>query len=566
MLTHIHIWNFAIVESLDLELESGLSVLTGETGAGKSILLNALNLALGDRADSGVIRHGADKAEISVTFSTRTAPAAEAWLQERELDSAEECIIRRVVSASGPSRAFINGKPAPASDLRELGEMLVDLHGQHEHQSLLKREAQRQLLDDFAGHGPLLAELAESFQQWRTLENELIGLRQAASERNDRLELLRYQVQELENLALGEDELPRLEAEHRRLANASQLLETGQRLLHRLEGDDPATADSLLGQCNHDLRDMREADPALSDIAELLESATIQIHEAGSELRHYLDGLEQDPERLLEVEQRLATLQDLSRKHHCSPEELPALLPRLQQELASLEGAEVRADTISQEVAAALAQYHKLAGKLGRGRHNAAKRLGQTVTERMQTLGMEGGSFQVAIQALDADIPTPTGMERVEFVVSANPGQPLKPLAKVASGGELSRISLAIQVITAQNSRIPTLIFDEVDVGIGGRVAEIVGQLLRSLADHRQVICVTHLPQVAALGTHHLQVSKRSDTDTTISEIQTLSMDQRVDELARMLGGIEITDQTLSHAREMMERASGTRTANAAKG
>ena len=555
MLTHIHIWNFAIVERLDLPLEGGLTVLTGETGAGKSILLDALGLALGDRADTGVIRHGAEKAEISVTFSTHDAPEAEAWLQAHELDSAGECIIRRVIAANGPSKAFINGKPAPAASLRELGEMLVDLHGQHEHQSLLRREAQRQLLDDFADHGSLLGELAEAFSDWRDKQAELDRLRQAASERDDRLELLRYQVRELEELNLAEGELAELEAEHRRLANASSLLETGQRVLMTLDGDDPACAASLLATGLHDVGEMRETDAQLAGVVDLLDSAVIQAREAASELRHYLDGLELDPERLAWLEQRLAAITDLARKHHCAPEELPALLPRLQAELAELEQAEVRAGNLQAEVDAALAAYRKLAEKLGKGRRRAAKKLGEAVTESMQTLGMEGGRFEVAVEPLESDTPVATGLERIEFRVSANPGQPVRPLAKVASGGELSRISLAIQVITAQDSRIPTLIFDEVDVGIGGRVAEIVGQLLRTLGEQRQVICVTHLPQVAALGHHHLQVSKTAEQDRTHSRIQILDTEERVDELARMLGGIEITEQTLSHAREMIERA-----------
>ncbi len=555
MLTHIHIWNFAIVEGLDLPLENGLTVLTGETGAGKSILLDALGLALGDRADSSVIRHGAEKAEISVTFSTHDAPEAEAWLREHELDSAGECIIRRVIAAGGPSKAFINGKPAAAASLRELGEMLVDLHGQHEHQSLLRQEAQRQLLDDFAGHGGLLAELADAWRRWREKQSELERLRQAASERDDRLELLRYQVQELEELGLAEGELAELEAEHRRLANASGLLETGQRVLQTLDGDDPACAGNLLAAALHDVGEMSATDPALAGVTELLDSAVIQSREAASELRRYLDGLELDPERLAWLEQRLATIQDLARKHHCEPEALPALLPRLQAELAELEQAEVRAGNLQAEVDAALDAYHRLAQKLGKSRRSAARKLGKAVTESMQTLGMEGGRFEVSVTPLEPQAPAATGLERIAFMVSANPGQPLKPLAKVASGGELSRISLAIQVITARDSRIPTLIFDEVDVGIGGRVAEIVGQLLRTLGEQRQVICVTHLPQVAALGHHHLQVSKTADRNQTHSHIAILDADARVDELARMLGGIEITEQTLSHAREMIERA-----------
>lgn len=555
MLTHIHIWNFAIVEQLDIELESGLTVLTGETGAGKSILLDALNLALGDRADTGVIRHGAEKAEISVTFQTDDQSEAEVWLKENEMASENECIIRRVISKTGPSRAFINGKPAPIQTLRELGEMLVDLHGQHEHQSLLRREAQRDLLDAFAHNTELLDDVSQSFNHWKQCQLELLQLSQAKTEREDRLELLRYQVQELETLNLEVNELPELESEHKRLANASQILETGESLLNRLDADGPVGVNNQLQQSCTDIQRLTTSDPALSGVAELLESAAIQVSEASGDLRHYLDALELDPERLEWLEQRLGMIQDLSRKHGVKPEDLVNVLPALNKELKQLESAEIRADQIQQDVEKSLEIYNRTAAKLSKRRAKAAKELGETVTESMQTLGMDGGRFSIALEAMDSTTPLQQGMERVEFLVSANPGQPLKPLTKVASGGELSRISLAIQVITAENSRIPTLIFDEVDVGIGGKVAEIVGHLLRTLTDHRQVICVTHLPQVAALGHHHLQVSKTSDTDTTISQINSLKEEQRVEELARMLGGIEITEHTLSHAREMIKRA-----------
>jgi len=557
MLTHIHVWNFAIVEQLDLEVEQGLTVLTGETGAGKSILLDALNLALGDRADSNVIRYGADKAEISVTFQTVEGSEAETWLKANEMDSANECIIRRIINAKGGSRAFINGKPVPVQSLKELGEMLVDLHGQHEHQSLMRREAQQQLLDDYAGHGKLASQVSEVWQTWRDHQDELAQLHQASADRDARLELLRYQVDELQALSLGTEELPALETEHRRLANANRLLQSGEQILQQLQNEPQAGLGEQLQHCTSELQQLAESDPALNSVAEMLETAGIQVQEASGELRHYLDGLDLDPQRLENVDQRLSSVQELSRKHRVRPEELAALLPELGHELADLEQAGIRAGNLQQKLDDALQRYHSLAGKLSRSRTKAAKTLGKAVSDSMQTLGMEGGRFEVALESLPNNKPTAQGMEHVAFVVSANPGQPLKPLARVVSGGELSRISLAIQVITAQNSRIPTLIFDEVDVGIGGRVAEIVGHQLRTLTEHRQVLCVTHLPQVAALGHHHLQVSKQSDTktETTLSQIQTLAVDQRVEELARMLGGIEITEQTLSHAREMMERA-----------
>ncbi len=554
MLTHIHIWNFAIVEKLDLAMDPDLTVFTGETGAGKSILLDALSLALGDRADSAVIRHGADKAEISVTFSTADAPQAEAWLAERELASENECIIRRTISSNGPSKAFINGKPSPIQSLRELGEMLVDLHGQHEHQSLLKRDIQRQLLDDYAGHQPLLQQLREVYQRWQQHKSELDSLRQASSERDARLDLLRFQVNELDTLALAENEPQELEQEHKRLANASQLLETSERVSQLLQDNEETNASQLLSQCSSELQQLADTDTRLGTVAELLDSALIQVREAGSELRHYLDALELDPGRLSWVEQRLSEIHALARKHHVAVEELPDVLPQLQQQLESLEHADVQLGQLQQSLDEAENEYRQLAQQLSEGRQQAAARLGEQVTQSMQTLGMEGGRFDVQLAPREEGF-SPNGQERVEFIVSANPGQPLRPLSRVASGGELSRISLAIQVITAQDTRIPTLIFDEVDVGIGGRVAEIVGLQLRELAAHRQVLCVTHLPQVAALGQHHFQVSKRAASDVTISEIVELSPEQRVDEVARMLGGIEITDQTLSHAREMIDRA-----------
>lgn len=555
MLNHIHIWNFAIVESLDLALEEGLTVLTGETGAGKSILLNALGLALGDRADSDVVRHGADKAEVSVSFDTRDNPAAEAWLQEHELESDNECIIRRTISIKGPSKAFINGKPVPVTLLRELGEMLVDLHGQHEHQSLLKRDSQGQLVDIFADNGNLLKEVAWAFKQWQGLLTEFRRLSQAKSDRDARLDLLRYQVQELEALGLTEGETEQLELEHKRLSNASHLLSTTERLLQQLSDSDDYAVSQALIRCQSDLQSLQALDPSLRNIGEMLDSATIQITEAASELRHYLSELELDPEQLGQIEQRLTDIHGLSRKHRVDQEQLVSLLPELQTELKELEEADVRIEKIEADIGQAEQHYHQLAGKLTKQRQQAAIHLSNHITDAMQELSMSGGQFEVRLEALPKDAPTANGLERIEFLVSANPGQPLKPLTRVASGGEISRISLAIQVCATQAALIPTLVFDEVDVGIGGRVAEIVGQRLRKLAGNRQVLCVTHLPQVAALGHHHLQVSKHIDGNLTITRIQPLQTEQRVDELARMLGGLEITEQTLSHAREMIERA-----------
>jgi len=555
MLSHIHVRNFAIVTQLELDFGPGLTVLTGETGAGKSILLDALGLALGDRAASELIRHGEDRAEISVSFDVTDVPEAKAWLAERELDADGECIIRRTINRNGPSKAYVNGQPSPVQALRELGEMLVDLHGQHEHQSLLKRDVQRQLLDDYAGHGELLARLGEVYREWKTQREELDRLSGAKADREARLDLLRFQVEELEALDLGADELTQLDHEHARLANASRLVEGGQRALDALYEADDASVSSLLGHCSSELEELARLDTDLDAVTQLLSEAGIQVREAVSELRHYLDRLEMDPQRLTWLEQRLAAIHELARKHRVGPQELPGLLPRLSEELSELEDADIRLERLEADIARLADQYRELAGRLSAGRKKAAARLAKAVTERMQELGMEGGRFDITLEPQPEGRFSAQGLERIEYIVSANPGQPLKPLSKVASGGELSRIGLAILVITAQNARIPTLVFDEVDVGIGGRVAEIVGLQLRSLGGARQVVCVTHLPQVAALGHHHLQVSKESAKETTVTRIIPLSEQERIDEVARMLGGIEITQQTLSHAREMIERA-----------
>jgi len=552
MLTHIHIWNFAIVEALDIELESGLSVLTGETGAGKSILLDALGLALGDRADSTVIRHGESRAEISVTFDTRQASNAETWLKKHELDSEHECIIRRTVNEKGPSKAFINGKPATVQQLRELAEMLVDLHGQHEHQSLMKLDVQQQLLDDYAKHSDLVNKVSAAFKEWNKLNTEFKKLSSAKNEQDHRLDLLKYQVNELEALNLQQDESKNLDIEYKRLSNASQLLQTTEQTLQALEDNDKGSMSQQLSQFTSELQMLGKTDNKLNDIANLLDNAQIQINEASSELHQYVDSLELDPQRLSFLDERISTVHNLARKHQVNPDALPELFDNLQKELDSIENADGHLEKLQQDIAVTANNYQQAASALSKSRIKAAKTLSTKVSENMQELGMEGGAFEIALNSYTDDSFHANGNEQIEFLVSANPGSPAKSLSKVASGGEISRISLAIQVIAAESTRIPTLIFDEVDVGIGGRVAEIVGLKLKQLASHRQVICVTHLAQVAALGEHHLQVSKQSDTAATISQINYLDQAQRVKELARMMGGIEITQQTLSHAEEML--------------
>ena len=555
MLTRLHIRHFAIVEDLELAFGPGMTVLTGETGAGKSILLDALGLVLGDRADSAVVRPGAKRAEITAEFDVSNLEGVAAWLAERELDADGECLVRRTVNAEGGSRGYVNGQPMPVQALRELGEQLVDIHGQHAHQSLLKRAVQRQFLDDFADHGPLLEETAGAYRRWRELQDEYERLAGAAEDRGARRDLLQYQVAELKALELGPGEVAELEAEHQRLANASRLLEGAQRAAAVLSEGEEQTVSHLLAQTLSDLQDLAELDPRLQTAAQLLGEAEIQVREAGSELRHYVADLELDPERLEHLESRLATLQDLARKHQVRPEELPERLETLAAELAELEGADDRLEGLEGEIRETEAVYLKKAEALSEGRRNAAAALAERVSANMQGLGMPEGRFEVQVDRSDDAAYGPHGLDRVEFLVSANAGQPAGPLNKVASGGELSRISLALQVIAADRARIPTLIFDEVDVGVGGGVAEMVGRQLRALGVGAQVLCVTHQPQVAALGHQHLAVSKETADGETRAEVNPLADRARQEEVARMLGGMEITDQTRSHARELLEKA-----------
>jgi DNA repair protein RecN (Recombination protein N) len=553
MLTQLRIRDFAIVEELELEQAAGLTAVTGETGAGKSILVDAIGLLLGDRADSGVIRHGAERADLSVLFDLDALPSARAWLVERDLDRDRECHLRRVVASNGRSRSYINGVPQPVQALRELGERLVDIHGQHEHQSLLRRETQRQLLDDYAGHQALVAELDAHYQTWSRLRRELRELRQAASERDARLDILRYHLRELAALDLAEGEVAELESEQRRLANSSQLLDTGQRLLGWLtENDEDAIADRL-GQSLRELDALSRLDARLAPVGEMLGAALIQVQEASGELRGYVQDLDLDPEHLTRVEQRLAAAHQLARKHRVTAEELPPLRARFEAERDRLEHSETRLEELQQAVRDARATYQAGADRLTERRTAAARELGERVSAALVGLGMPGGRFGIVLERLDK--PTPAGLETVEFQVSANPGQPLRPLAKVASGGELSRISLAIQVIAARATRIPTLIFDEVDSGIGGGVAEVVGRQLRTLGGSRQVLCVTHLPQVAAQAHQQIKVEKQTDGETTHTQVLPLDGNERITEIARMLGGLELTENTLVHAREMVEKA-----------
>ena len=553
MLTRLTIRNLVIVRELDLAFADGMTALTGETGAGKSILIDALGLALGGKADAQLVRSGAEKAEVSADFDIGGLATVSEWLAANDLDADGECLLRRVVAANGRSRAYVNGSPVPVKLLAELGEHLVDIHGQHAHQSLMRPAAQRELLDAYAGLQPTVATVAGLYRDWQALRAQRDALAAATADRANRLDYLRFQIDELEQLPLAPAAIEDIDQEHGRLSHAERLASDSAAVLAMLDEADPSLAQAV-SRAAETIRALARYDAALGEVAEMLDGAAIQIDEAASALRHYQDRLEPDPGRLAELDAQLARLHDAARKHQCQPAELADLLQRLRDEADQLADADNRLDGLDAGLAAAADAYRDAAQRLSKARAKAAGRLSRTVTDSMQTLGMKGGRFEARCET-PPDSPAAHGIDRVGFDVSANPGQPPAPLARVASGGELSRISLAIQVATAGCGSIPSLIFDEVDVGIGGATAEIVGQLLRRLGGERQVLCVTHLPQVAAQAHRQMRVHKLSDGRTTETRIDRLDVAARVDEIARMLGGVDITEQTRRHAEEMIDRA-----------
>jgi DNA repair protein RecN (Recombination protein N) len=552
VLTRITIRNLVIVRELDLALGAGMSALTGETGAGKSILVDALSLALGAKADSGMIRGGADKADITAAFDLADHPDAAAWLAQHDLDADDECLLRRVLVRSGRSRAYVNGSPVTQALLAELGALLVAIHGQHAHQALLRPAAQRELIDGFGALQAQVAAVAEHYRHWRAAREQRDALREARADRANRLDYLQFQVGELEDLPLAPDTIAEIDAERDRLSHAERLLGDSAQLLALLDDSEPSLTQSL-GRAATMVRDLCQYDAALVEVADLLDNALIQVEEASGALRHYQDRVELDPERLAQLDDQVSRLHEVARKHHCRADELAGLLADLQREMETLQHADDRLHALEREVETRASAYRKAADTLSAARREAAARLAQTVTDSMQTLGMRGGAFSVRCEA--GKQPTAHGSDEITFDVAANPGQAPAPLARVASGGELSRISLAIQVATAGCGTVPTLIFDEVDVGIGGATAEIVGQLLRRLGGERQVLCVTHLAQVAAQAHGQLRVHKLSDGATTETRIDALDAANRIDEIARMLGGVDITEQTRAHAAEMIGRA-----------
>jgi len=544
MLRALHINDFVIVDQTEVEFGPGFTVFSGETGAGKSILIDALALALGERADASVLREGASRAEVSAVFDV--PPALLDWLAERELDT-DSLVLRRVIDTQGRSRGYINGVPATLTQLRELGEHLVDIHGQHAHQSLLKTDSQRDMLDDHGDHGGLRRDTAQAWKAWRELARKLEAVERDAASLQQERERLQWQADELDRLALQDGEWDHLQAEHGRLAHAQSLIDGASQTIAALEEDDDA-AHARLAAASQRIGQLAAHDAALAPVSEALESARIALQEAVSALNSYLGRLELDPQRLGEVEGRLQAVFDTARKFRLQPEELVERHATLLAQLETLKEAE-DVQALRTKVEAAKAAYDAAAGKLGRARKKAAGSLSKAVTQAMQTLAMGGGRFEVALEAAD---PGVHGAEAIEFRVAGHAGTTPRPLAKVASGGELARISLALSVIASRAARVPTLIFDEVDTGIGGAVAEVVGRLLRELGSLHQVLCVTHLPQVAACGNTHLRVDKRQEKGAAISTVNQLDRGGRVDEIARMLGGIAITATTRKHAREMI--------------
>lgn len=558
MLAEINIRNFAIIDRLVVEFGRGMTVLSGETGAGKSILVDALNLVLGDRADGAAVREGADRTDISARFSLADAPAAAAWLADHELDGDDECVIRRVVAREGRSRGWINGTPMPVRELRALGETLVDIHGQHAHQSLLKRDAQRDLLDEYGEHASTLSAVAKTATQLKSTRAAIARIEQIDGAGDSRIDLLRYQAGELDTLALDANEYEALEVEHKRLASAERLIEDGQRALGLLYESEDGSATDRLGAAERLLGELAVIDSGFEAIANLVGSALIQAQEAADGLRRHVDNLDIDPQRFREVESRLGAIRDIARKHHVDPSELSTLADRLAAELQELEGAGEKLSQLKVAERAQATAFDEAAARLSKARTKAAKPLSNAITEIIRSLGMPEGEFSVRVRSEASDRISATGTDHIEFLIAANPGQSARPLDRVASGGELSRISLAIEVIAASRTRVPTLVFDEVDTGIGGGVAEIVGRQLRKLGVDGQSLCVTHLPQVAAQAQHHLHVAKQVKAGQTMTRISPLDTEDRIEELARMLGGVELTAQTRAHAADMIQRATAT--------
>ena len=554
MLTHLQIRDFAIVEAVELELTPGFTALTGETGAGKSILVDALLLAVGGRADSGAVRHGAERAEISAAFDVARNEAARAWLAEQSIEHEGDVHLRRIVGADGRSRAYINGQAVPVQSLRALGEHLLDVHGQLEFQSLSRRGYQRELLDDSGGLAGDRSAVRSAYLEWRALDEERIDFEQRGRDRDNRLDLLGHYVGELEALDPRTGEAAALADERKRIASLGRLAEGTRQVDELLAGDEGGAAGAL-ARSKSILKQLASLDATLAETESLVDEAQIACREAASGLRRYIDSLDADPARQEWVESRLAALEGVARKHRVETADLPDLRLRLADEYAALRESVTGLADLQRKIDAAAGRYESAAGRLSERRRDAARGIDGKVTALMQELGMKGGVFATRIDTAEPLARSEHGADDIEFLVSANPGQPPRPLAKTASGGELSRISLALQVATLNAAHLPCLVFDEVDAGVGGAVAEMVGRQLRALAASGQVMCVTHLPQVASQADRQVRVTKRNDRGATTTRLDVLGGEDRVEELARMLGGTSITDRAREHAREMLESA-----------
>ena len=555
MLTQLTINNFAIVRQLEIELAKGMSVITGETGAGKSIAIDALGLCLGQRIETSMVREGQERAEICATFFIEPTNPAYQWLQEQELqdpDNPSDCILRRVINADGRSKAFINSTPVSASQLKEIGQHLIHINGQHASQLLLKNDYQLQLVDTFAHHNDLLAQMREDYRVWKNLQTQVKNFQQKVAENEAKKQLLQYQVEELDEFALRPNEYLELEEDQRRLSNSEQLTQLSQSALQLLSENETVSIDSMLYRATQYIDELSELDPRYVSVQTMLNDALIQVQEATSEVQHLASHIEQDPMLLQEIEQRLGQALQLARKHNVKPEELVEWHQKLKAELTALLDFSESEERLILEEKAAFEKMQHTAKQLHESRCQAAEKLAQQVTDSIKGLAMENAEFFIEVNS-DLTKVAANGADNIVFTLRSNLGQQAQPLAKVASGGELSRISLAIQVLTSDQSAIPTLIFDEVDVGISGKTASVVGKLLRQLGDKCQVLCVTHLPQVACHGHHQFNVEKFTVDDKTETKMTALSQEERVPALARLLGGSEITDLALANAREMLD-------------
>ncbi len=556
MLTQLTVQNFAIVQFLELELHHGMTTITGETGAGKSIAIDALGLCLGERADANMVRMGTEKAEVNARFNLNDTPHASAWLKNNDLENnlsdEGECLLRRTISKEGRSRAYINGTPVSLSQLKSLGQLLVNIHGQHAHQSLLKNDIQLSVIDEYANHHDLLQKVKDSYQGWFFLNKQLKQQLLVIQEKQARKQLLEYQIEELEEFALAEDEFQSIEQEHKRLANSGVLLESCQISLNQLNEGEEVDSLSLLRKSISLLEPQMDNDPALTSIVSNLQEAVIQIEEASYELRHFSDNLELDPEQFQQLEDRMSAILSLARKHQVQPEFLYSFQQKLTKEYKQLNNSELQIEQLTHDLQQAESNYFKHARKLSQSRLRYSKELSKKITQSIQQLNMQEGQFYVSLTENEGKQLSPLGIDSIEFQVTTNAGQELQDLGKVASGGELSRIGLAIQVIISQRVSTPTLIFDEVDVGISGATAAIVGKLLRSLGENTQILCVTHLPQVAGNGHQQMFVNKQSDGKATNTSMVKLTKQERIHELARLLGGDSITERTLANAEELL--------------